>query len=383
MKLKTTFILITVIIISVISNATANEPEILAQFDTVTHNAVLLPVTIAGEEHLFIMDTGATITVFDKSLKKYLGKEKRYMPIFSHDKAAKVKIYDIPESFVGQMKLNCEEVCCMDLTLFSLIYGKKIRGIVGMNFLKHHVIRLDYDQGKVFFFKSNTNSKSELGQEFNLEFISGYPYFKIPCIDITLFDDIKVKFKIDTGKNGSISLNRDDFKRLISKEQMNKTTSLYGTISGLLESDSVRCKNFSIEPLGEQDVIIDSNPLHNLIGMRYLSRYLVTFDFPNSKVYLKKGKNFNKVDEDDMSGLHLLLISDNVVVHSIDPGSPSIEAGIQTDDIILKVNGKGANTYGMWKLRDLLMSGDKKEITMAIKRKDEIKEVSFLLRRKI
>ena len=84
-----------------------------------------------------------------------------------------------------------------------------------------------------------------------------------------------------------------------------------------------------------------------------------------------------------MSGLHILLISNNVVVHSVDADSPSSEAGIQANDIILKVNNKDANTYGMFELRDVLMSGDKQKITMTIKRDDEIKEVSFLLRRNI
>jgi len=37
----------------------------------------------------------------------------------------------------------------------------------------------------------------------------------------------------------------------------------------------------------------------------------------------------------------------------------------------------------MWELRRVLMSGDGRKITMTIKRGDNVKEVSFLLKKKI
>ena len=363
---------------------------ILAQFDIESHDVIpFLPVTISGKKHLFIMDTGLSVTTFDKSLRKYLGKERGSKLAITPDKLMQLKVYDAPESFVGQMKLGCEEVLCSDFTMLSLVIGKKIGGVVGMDFLKHHIIQLDYDQGKVFFFKPKTNSKSEWGQEFDVK-IFDVPIFGkaphvlgLPYIDMTILDDMKIEFMIDTGSNRSIDLNYNNFKRLMSNEQMKMTKSLSATASGLLEGDMVRYKNFSIEPFGHQNIIIDEGHLHNLIGTGYLNRYLVTFDFPNRKVYLKEGNNFNKVDEIDMSGLHILLIADNVVVHSVDPGSPAREAGIKAKDTILKVNNKDANTYGMWELRELMTSGDKQKITMTIKNSDEIKEVSFLLKKRI
>ena len=114
-----------------------------------------------------------------------------------------------------------------------------------------------------------------------------------------------------------------------------------------------------------------------------MSRHIVTFDFPNSKVYFKKGKEFDKVDETDMSGLHLLRISGKTVVYSVDEDSHAHKAGIRANDIILKVGNKEASEYDMWKLRRLLMSGDKKKVVMTIKRGDGVIEVSFLLTRKI
>jgi C-terminal processing protease CtpA/Prc len=129
-------------------------------------------------------------------------------------------------------------------------------------------------------------------------------------------------------------------------------------------------------------ILSESNRLCRL-GLPFLSRHIVTFDFPNDKVYFKKSKEFNKVDETDMSGLHLLRISNKTVVHSVDEDSPARKAGIRAKDIILKVENKDASEYGMWELRRLLMSGDKKKVAMTIKSGDDVKKISFLLKRKI
>jgi hypothetical protein len=72
-----------------------------------------------------------------------------------------------------------------------LICGKKIGGIVGMDFLKRYIVQLDFDNGEIFFLKSETNSKSEWGEEFNLKFLGSYP-----SIDIK-FQDIPITFSGD------------------------------------------------------------------------------------------------------------------------------------------------------------------------------------------
>jgi C-terminal processing protease CtpA/Prc len=98
---------------------------------------------------------------------------------------------------------------------------------------------------------------------------------------------------------------------------------------------------------------------------------------------LRKGRKFNKTDEADMSGLHLLRISNQTIVHSVDESSPAQKAGIRAGDIILGVQNKDANNYDMQELRRFLKSGDKNEIKMVIKRDNDLKELSFLLEKKI
>jgi len=100
-------------------------------------------------------------------------------------------------------------------------------------------------------------------------------------------------------------------------------------------------------------------------------------------MYLQKGRAFDKRDETDMSGLHLWRLGGRTVVHSVDKDSPAERAGITTEDVVLKVGEQSASAIDIDDLRDLLKSGDGKEIRMAIKRGEEEKAVSFKLKKRI
>ncbi len=121
----------------------------------------------------------------------------------------------------------------------------------------------------------------------------------------------------------------------------------------------------------------------NVLGWEFLARHVVTLDFPRGRMYLKEGKHFDRVDEADMSGLHLLKVGGKVTVHSVDKDSPAQKAQIEAQDIILMINSQSAAAMDIFALRRLLRSGDKKKIDMTIKHGGTKKTVSFLLKKRI
>jgi len=145
---------------------------------------------------------------------------------------------------------------------------------------------------------------------------------------------------------------------------------------------SFRTNKLSVGSLQYKNLIFRLSNTSRL-GLDFLSRHIVTFDFPNNKIYFKKGKDFEKTDEVDMSGLHLLRMSNGVIVYSIDKDSPAEKAGIKANDIILRVGNKDVSKYDMQELRRFLKSGDKKEVAMTIKHGADVREVSFLLKKKM
>jgi hypothetical protein len=206
---------------------------------------------------------------------------------------------------------------------------------------------------------------------------SGHPWIKG-----SIFDSINVDFLIDTGENIPGELDAKIFKTLPKNSIIKTVEALTQTPSGTKRSIRFRVNNLSLGSLKYENSILRLSNASSL-GISFLSRHKVTFDFPGSKIYLKKGQNFKKADEADMSGLHLLRISNQTIVHSVDEGSPAQKVGIRAGDIIYGVQNKDANNYDMQELRRFLKSGDRNEIKMVIKRGNDLKEFSFLLEKKI
>ena len=355
--------------------------NILAEFKIAkSGDPILLPVTFIEKEHLFVLDTGSSLTVYDTSLRHELGKVKKIEKGLTLGGPIKAEIFDAPEAFLGHLNLkDSNEVICLDLKMISLIEGRKISGIIGMNFLKRYVIQIDFDHGTLSFLLPVEGQHPELG----IELLLRYDTMGWPQITGNILDDVKVKFVIDTGATGAAgSLDSMIFEEILSKKEIKTSEALSATASGIVRSREIRVSNLSVGAFKYDQLIFGEANWSHLV-LSFLSRHIVTFDFPNSMIYLKKGKDFKKRDETDMSGLHLLRIAGNTVVYSVDEGSPALKAGIGPKDIILKVNEKDAGKYDMWELRRLLMSEDKRNITMTIKQGENVKDITFQLEKKI
>lgn len=355
------------------------DQRILAEFTIEKGGDLILPVTFKGKEYSFFLDTGCSHTVFDTSLKHELGDVKRIERGLTASGPMEAELFDAPEAFLGPFNMqDCGEVSCINLRMMSLIEGKRISGVIGMNFLRKYVIQIDFDKGVISFLQPINAQNPDWGEELEINYDSiGWPH-----ITGNIHDGIKVDFVIDTGNNSTGDLGSKIFKEIISKKEMKTSETLAATAAGTIRLREARITNLSLGSFEYQDLIFGEG-IFSCLGLSFLSRHLVTLDFQNNRIYLKKGNDFKKIDETDMSGLHLLRISNKTIVHSVDEGSPAQKAGIRAKDVILKVGDRDANEYEMWELAQLKKSGDKRKITMAIKRGNDVKEVSFLLEKKI
>lgn len=355
--------------------------QILVEF-TITKDecAIFLPVRFKGKEYLFFLDTGASVTTFDNSLKEESVQPRRTDgTLLTAGLPMTAELFDAPEAFLGPFNLkDCGVITYVDLKMLSSVLGKEFSGIIGMNFLKNYVIQMDFDEGKLLFLESASKSSPDLVEVLEIE----YHPIGVPFISGIVLDSIKVDFVIDTGDISTGGLHRLIFKKIIAENQIRTSRVMAQTAGGMIHSRVARIASFSIGTFNYKNLIFEEGNFSRL-GLSFLSRHIVTIDFPNSKIYLKKGKRFNKKDEIDMTGLHLLYIADQMVVHSVDMDSPADKAGIQAGDVVLKVNGKNVSEYQSWELGQLRRAGDKKKITMTIKRGDDVKEISFLLKKKI
>ncbi len=339
---------------------------------------IFVPVVFKGIERNFVLDTGASHTVLDVAFRGYLGDVVQSSEAFTAGGVIQMKLYHAPEAWVGPLNLKqAETVLCHDLKMLSMVVGKRIDGILGMNFLKRYIVRIDFDNGKLILLDPKTLPSPSWGEVVEIHRHKVGVFLtqgRILNADTAML--------IDTGCNGTGMLQTQLFEHVLEVQQTETASVLGETASGTVSSQEIRLQRLTVGSREYSDVIIGEGTF-NTLGLGFLARHVVTLDFPRGRMYLKKGKRFDRVDETDMSGLHLLKVSGKVTVHSVDKDSPAQKAGIEAQDIILTVNSKSAGEMNIFALRSLLGSGDKKKIDMTIKHDGTKKAVSFLLKKRI
>lgn len=116
----------------------------------------------------------------------------------------------------------------------------------------------------------------------------------------------------------------------------------------------------------------------NMIGLGFLSRFLVTVDFPKGVMYLKKGRRFNEPDYWDRTGLHLIRTGGKTVIHSVDKESPAATSGLRPGDAVDRIAGTAADKNSLFQLRRILSTADK-QVRVTVQRGDQ--RIEAILRR--
>lgn len=361
------------------SERLANQ-RVLAQFPIDRDpDVILLPVRFKEKEHWFLLDTGSSHTAFDTSLSHDLGAATRIVRVQTAANPIVAALFEAPEAFLGPLNLqDCGEVACVNLKMLSSLLGRPVAGIIGMNFLKEYAIQMDFDEGTLSFIQPMGTDKSAWGK--NLGMYCSPAGF--PQITGRIFDRIDVDFLIDTGANGAGCLEIKIFNKILADKELRTSSVLTQTLSGTNRCREFRIEDLSVGSLKYRDLIFTESG-ESRLGLSFLSRHMVTFDFPNGKIYLREGDKFNRVEQTDMSGLHLYRISNETVAYSVDEGSPAQKAGIKDNDVILKINDDDVDQHDIRDIRELLRSTDRRKILMVIRRGNDAKEVSFLLEKRI
>lgn len=353
----------------------------LAEFDIPPGADILLvPVEFGGTVLQFALDTGAADTVVDASLRDRLGESVGAKRGETADGIVRLEYFASPEAHLGASRIAVPgPAACADLGMFRMAVGQEIKGIVGMSSLRAYVLRLDFDRGKICLFPPDDRAHPEWGERIPIAYDSS----GLPRVSVRLGDRAnRLMHIIDTGMNSSGMLPRALFDLLQNEQDLPVFEGTFTSLAGTVRHREARFDTLELGSFEYRGLILHPGS-HATLGLSFLCRHVVTFDFPNKRLYLKKGKRFHERDELDMSGLHLLRVSGETVVHSVDEGSPAKAAGIKAEDVILKISGNEASEMEMWTIRKVLKSGDGREIRMKLNRGGEVVEVSFRLKRRL
>ncbi|HEY9510141.1 MAG TPA: retropepsin-like aspartic protease [Verrucomicrobiae bacterium] len=208
-----------------------------------------------GEELPMVVDTGAPGTVFDKSLDTKLGKQRGTINVrLAQGTWQKDAVFKSPKLYLQNTALRLGPIVA------AHDFNRHPMGILGMDCLKHYYIQLDFQAGKMRFLGPGEVNVTNCGKAFPLTFEHNYPFIH----QAGLFGD-NTNLLVDLGCN-------------IDGLYNGKTNQALGVYS-----PECRWMDHSYTNL-----IVAFADFGNVIGLRFLARHLVTFDFPGNKMYLKQ-----------------------------------------------------------------------------------------------
>lgn len=348
------------------------------QFDP-AEDVLIVPVQLGGKSYRFILDTGCSVMVFDKTLRSQLGRPVGQESVRMAVGKLDTDVYAAPPLSLGTLQVPMQwKVLCLDLTWMEEVSGFEIDGVLGNSALRDLIVRFDFDHHRMDILDPAIRDKSAWGTRIPFAYDEG----GVLRILATIGNDRTVPLTVDTGMHGTtVNLSRSTFAAAVESGDIHTVrTAMLGTAA---RSESVQqgiLSNLTIGPFRHRNVRVGARGGHGL-GMPYLRRFQVTVDFPNEAIYLAKGKRYDDPEEAlDRSGLHLLRKEGSIEVESVDLGSPSEQAGIRAKDRIVQIDGKPVATFRLCQILRRLKSPVGTVVHMAIQRDGKTSDVSFALK---
>jgi hypothetical protein len=333
-----------------------------------------VPVTLDGKTYSFCVDTGSSFSAFDTSLRVHLGPRiLPEQPALLESEFA-VPVYEMPPLQIGRLKPPPDaRVVCMNFLGAHQRNDQPIDGLIGMDFLRQHILQFDCDDQKLRFLNS---IPAEPGERFPLRF-GKTTSLNIPQIRLVLGTATSV-LNIDTGSGGSLRANSKLFNELDNAGHfVIRASTSYSTLAGRYEQRYARLDQLNLGSFTHRDLTVDCREGANHIGFSYLKRFIVTFDFPKRAMYLKPGKGINSIDKWDLSGLHISRVKGEIVIDAVDSGSPAESAGLQKKDAFVQVNDLPIDEFSLTRLRTMLRDPTR-SVALTIRRGEETKRMELL-----
>lgn len=312
---------------------------------------ILVPVRVGDRFYRFILDTGAPGVTYDRLLRQHLGASRGTVNSTSPIGVTEFELCDATDAYLGRINIRTKaRVRCTDLGNLRRA-GIEAHGVIGMGVLGRYVFEIDPDNRCVAL---TTSVSSVAAGGIPITTMNG-----LPSLTARVAGYGEEQFIIDTGCAGAAdgSLPARSFGALAAKglvRQQSTTTGYNET--GEISTSIGTIASMSIAGIQHRDLRFSSHPgaIPGLLGLAFWCRYIVTFDFPNSVIYLKKSRQFDERIGDVPSGFTLRRGFGETLVDTVEPASVAAQAGLRGAETLVSVDGVEASSAPLFALRTAL-----------------------------
>lgn len=367
-----------------------NKKAVTIPFKFINKN-IIIPLTINQSDTLFFMlDSGLTHTLItqlfpEDSLQLNNVAEETIKGLGGNATLSVVISYDNEINLNGiagkHQRINFIKE---DIFNLSQLAGHKINGIIGYDFLKHFITKIDYRRHLITFYEPKKYRKRLRNYlRFPMEIIAGKPYIKTT---ITAPDgqQKELKLMLDTGASLSLWV-MDNNGIQITKPPKTISTYLGQGLSGKIHGEygripalhfqSKTIKNvLAAYPTPEDVSAALTEGRNGSIGSEILRRFHIVMDYSGKQLFLKPNTAFKAPFSFNLSGIELYQPNLKIPIYKVfalRENSIASQSGLEIGDVILEINGQ----------QTLLMTFDKLLETFDKLEKRKGKEVKLLIQR--
>ncbi len=333
---------------------------------------IILKAKVNGQPLTMVLDTGDQFAIVDLDLAKQMN-----LNLSGEVKVGGAGAAISTGSFVKDASFTLDglegfsQPVKMALPLgrtLSQRAGRPFEGIIGEEFIKQFVVEVDY-QAKVL--KLHDKEKfvySGPGESIPIKLVNGHPILEAEVTPVGANAPLKGKFVLDLGAGLALALYSPfvaenhllgpDVKTIRSLGGAGAGGETNGKIGRVadLKLGSFTIKSpitlFSEDKAGA----FASSSLAGNIGARVANKFRLFLDYGRNRIIFEPNSTFDAPYDYSSAGVSLIAEGSDYRtfrVRAVLENSPASEVGLQTDDIILSVNGQPAAELTLSKLGEM------------------------------
>ena len=330
------------------------------------NDLIVLKVRVNRSRPLnFIFDTGASISVIDPQTARALGlRAKGKLDLDATGGS-------VQTGLIGPVSLSLAGVTVFKQTLATIelgaaapIFGYKIDGIIGYDFINNFVVEVDYAAGLMSLYETGSYKYAGAGESIPIEMVEKTPFVHAR-IALNGRDPIEGKFEVDSGGTGILFLNTPFVNKHNMLETLTtKAQSKLGGVGGSAEAVKAHV------PTVELGSLVVKNPLvvfaqgtegseskteyDGELGGGFFSQFKMILDYSRSQMILERSQSVSTTK--DLSGLDIVAEPPRFrtyVVNGVAADSPAAAVGVHEEDTIVAVDGQPTARLTLRELRRL------------------------------
>jgi len=341
------------------------------------NDLIVLKVHVNSSRPLhFVFDTGASISVIDPQTAKALGlRAKGKLNLDATGGSVQSELIEPVSLSLAGVTVFKQTLATIDLDAFAPLFGYKIDGIIGHDFINNFVVEIDYAAGLMRLYETGSYKYSGAGESIPIELVEKTPFVHGRIV-LNGREPIEGKFEVDTGGTGILNLNTP----FVNNHKMLETLTTHAQ-SKLGGAGGSAAAVKAHVPTVEFGGLVVKNPLvvfaqgtegsegsakyDGELGAGFFSRFKMILDYSRSQIIFERNQSVSTTR--DLSGLDIVAEPPRFrtyVVNGVAADSPAAAVGVQEEDTIVAVDGQPTARLTLRELRRLFRQAGERVVSV-------------------